>query len=456
MGSPITFSGFNNIDFGTVLNAIMQQERAPIAAIEAQRTSLQAQNSAFSTLATKLAALKTAASDLAAADNTTRVSATTSDDTAVGISTGSASVTGRYEVVVSELARAQVMSSETTFDSLDAVVATSGAISLARLNDPPIDITISGGMTLQDLADAINRAAGSPVNASVVQITPGQYRLVLTGRATGVANGFTVSTTTPLSGGVGLTFTDTDGNGTSGDSEEDRVQSAADAQFTVNQLAITSSSNEVEDVVPGVTLTLRKKGTDAVSVDVAKDRAAVATQVQAFATAVNDLVTFFNDQSTAAKSGKDGIARDPLVRALRDSLRSVVTGPQEGSGSLSRLAEIGVSFNTSGKLTIDQTRLNTALDSSASDVASLFADRFGAVDSLVSEYTDAGGLVSDVRKRIDTQVKRLASRIDTLEQQLIIRRAALQQEFIAADRAMSQLNRQGSSLSQLGGQYRLF
>jgi flagellar capping protein FliD len=47
MGSPITFGGFNNIDFGYVLNAIMQQERAPLAAVESQKSALQAQNSAY-------------------------------------------------------------------------------------------------------------------------------------------------------------------------------------------------------------------------------------------------------------------------------------------------------------------------------------------------------------------------------------------------------------------------
>ena len=82
--------------------------------------------------------------------------------------------------------------------------------------------------------------------------------------------------------------------------------------------------------------------------------------------------------------------------------------------------------------------------------------RFGALKTMIESYTEAGGLVSDVRERIDTQVSNLGRRIGTLEEQLAIRRAALQREFIAADRAMAQLNRQGSSLSQLGGQYRLF
>ena len=456
MGSPITFSGFNNIDFGTVLNAIMQQEHAPIDSIQAQQKTLQAQNSAFSTLATKLGALKTAASDLSDADNTAKVSATSSDTSAVGISAGSASVTGRYDVVVSQLAHAQVMQSSTTYTSVDAVVATSGVISLARLSDPPIDIPIAGSMSLKNLAEAINRASNSPVNASVVQVSPGQYKLVLTGRSTGTANGFTVSMSSPLSGGVGLAFTDTNGDGTAGDSEEDNIQDATNAQFTVNQVPVTSSSNDVNDVVPGVTLTLRKKGPDSIAVDVAKDNTAATAQVQAFASAVNDLVSFINDQAAASAGGKDSIAGDPLVRSFRAALRAVVMGAQAGPGSPARLAEVGIGFNTSGKITIDQQRLTDALAKSSTAVAGLFADRFAAIDALVNDYTKSGGLVADVRKRLDTQVKSLGSRIDNMEAQLEIRRAALQQEFIAADRAMSQLNSQSSSLSQLGGQYRLF
>lgn len=456
MGSPITFSGFNNIDFGSVLNAIIESERQPIATIQTQQKTLQTQNSAFSTLATKLATLQSAASDLKSTDNTSKVTATSSDDTAVGISTSSASVTGRYDVVVSELAHAQVMQSATSFTSVDQVVATSGVISLARLNDPPIDIPITSGLSLKGLAEAINRAANSPVNASVVQVSPGAYKLVLTGRTTGVANGFTVSMPTAPSGGTGLAFTDTDGDGISGNSDADNVQKAGDAQFTVNNLAVTSSSNEVTDVVPGVTMTLRKKSAESVALDVSKDESATTTQVQAFATALNDLVGFLNNQSSAQLDGSPGIGGDPLARSLRSSLRTVLMGPQAGTGSFSRLAEIGVEFNASGKITIDTDRLTKAMASSSADVSALLTDRFGALDALVDDYTKAGGLVADVRKRINTQVKSLGERIDNMEAQLEIRRASLQQEFIAADRAMSQLNSQSSSLSSLGSAYRLF
>lgn len=461
MGSPITFGGFNNIDFGLVLNAIMQQERAPLAAVESQKTALEAQDSAFSTFATRLGALESAVAALAGGGSLSKVAATSSNEEAVGISTGSASISGRYEVVVSELARAQVTTSQSTYSSLDAVIATSGVVTLAQSSQPPVEIPVAGSMTLRGLADAINGAADSPVSASVVQVAPGQYRLVLTGRATGVDNGFTVGFSTPLAGGEGLTFVDTDGDGSAGDDAGDNVQPATNATLTVNKVPITSATNVLEDVIPGVTLNLRRAdATKSITVDVEQDHEDTIAKVEAFATAYNNVLAFIGEQATAAASGKSGIGRDPMVRGLREALRFTMMGAE--SGLFARLPEVGVTFDRTGKIAIDKDRLSGALGSSSSDVQALFsgaagnAGRFGALETLISGYTKAGGLVANVRDRIDDQVSRLSDRLVTLENQLAVRRAALQQEFIAADRAMSQLNSQGSSLGQLGGQYRLF
>lgn len=459
MGSPITFGGFNNIDFSVVLNAIMQQERLPLTALETQRKTLEAQNSAFATFATRLGSLESAAETLANSTSLSRVSATASDPSAVGISAGSSTITGRYEVAVTELARAQVVASSSTYDSVDDIVATSGVVSLARFSQPPIEIAITGAMTLKDLAAAINNSPGAPVTASVVQVTPGQYRLVLTGRTTGSDNAFTVGFSTALSGGEGLTFTDTDNDGLSGDTDADSVQTARNAAATVNGLAVSTTTNVLTDVIPGVTLTLLKNGTTSI-VDVTKDNADALARVQKFADAYNDILSFVAEQTTAVNGGKAGISRDPVVRGLRDGLRATL---QDKYGvDEKRLANIGVGFDRNGKIVIDKDLFTAALDSSPAAVQELFGGTdgnggaFGAVKTLIADYTKAGGLVADVRQRLDTQVSRIGNRLDVLEAQLAIRRAALQQEFIAADRAMSQLNAQGSSLSQLGGQYQLF
>ena len=458
--AAVTFSGFNNIDFSVVVNAIMQQESQPLTALQDQKSDLDTQKTAFGTLATRLTAVQSALDSLMSSSGVTALAATSSDN-AVTVSASGGSVEGSYDVVVSALARRQVTASTSTYTSATDVVATGGALTLTGADGTTKTISVSATMTVKDLVNAINSATDAPVTASLVQSTPGSYRIVLTGRHTGAANAFTVSSS--LTGGTGLTFTDTDGNGLSGDTAADNVQQAKDAQLTVNGLAIVSASNDINDVVPGVSLTLTKEDpTKTVAVTVSRDTSAAGDRVRSLISAYNDLLGFINDQRTAAINGKTNIARDPLINSLKNSLRATLLGPHANAGSFSRLAEVGIGFDQSGKMVLDQATFEKALTTNVTSVQSLFggddgkSGAFGAVDTLIDSYTRSGGLVADVRDRLTTQMSNLANRIDSLSEQLDRRRQTLQQEYQAADEAMSQLNSQSSAISNLGNQYRLF
>jgi flagellar capping protein FliD len=101
MGSPITFSGFNKIDFGVVLNAIMQQESRPLQVLEARGSELQATDSALGTLprsSTRCAA-RSGPDEYRRSPSITLPQAATPRSPAVASSTGA--VAGRYDIVVS-------------------------------------------------------------------------------------------------------------------------------------------------------------------------------------------------------------------------------------------------------------------------------------------------------------------------------------------------------------------
>src|SRR5215475_1898841 len=184
MGSPITFSGFNSIDFNVVLNAIMQQESAPLQALQAKQNELQATDSTYGQLATKLDALRTASGDLSNSSTLNTYAATSSDPTALTVSASAGAIAGRYEVQVNELARAQVTVSSTFApDTSTTIVATGGSLTIGSEQ-----VNISGPVTLQQLAAAVNADANSPASASIIATYPGTYRLVLTSRETGQAN----------------------------------------------------------------------------------------------------------------------------------------------------------------------------------------------------------------------------------------------------------------------------
>lgn len=461
MGSQITFSGFNNIDFNQILNAVMAQEQQPYLNLKAQKTAIQAQTTAFSTLATRLGTVETAASDLAKPGSLNVLRAVSSDPAAVGVSTTTGSLAGTYDVVVSELAHAQVTASTSTYSATDAVVATGGTLSLLAATRPPVAIVVTSAMTLEDVAAAINANADAPVTASVVQAAPGSYRLVLTGRSTGSAHAFTITST--LTGGEGLAFTDTDLDGTFGDSDPDNAVKASNAELTVNNVAIVSATNTVEGAIPGVSLTLsRKDPATTIGVTVSRDATAAASAIKSFVTAYNDLLKFIADQNTAASGGSTtSIGRDGLVRSLRSGIRSELMA-EHASGTYKALPEVGLGFARDGTLALDETVLAAAIAANPDEIQTLFSGQtggggaFGALKTMIASYTGTGGLLSSVKTRLDQQVASMSSRLDRMEAQLALRRTALQIEYAAADSLMTQLTGQSSSLNSLGGQYRLF
>jgi flagellar hook-associated protein 2 len=458
MGSPITFSGFNNIDFSTILNAIMSQESQPVRSLQSQQQAMQLQKSAFSTLASKLSTLESAIKTLSTRSDFGGKTATSSNPGAVAVSASSAASAGTYDILVSELARAQTTASGTVGDKDQTTIATGGTM---VINGVPVSVTVP--TTLQGLADAINANDDVDVTAAVVSTAPGNYSLVLTGKNTGTAGAFTVKNN--LTGGAGVTFTDTDGDGLSGNSDADNAQKATNAQFTVNNLAVSSSKNTVDDVIPGVSLQLLKKDASSpVTVSVTQDQQAAKDQVQAFVTAFNDIMKFADAQGKAAGNGDaSSIGHDALLRGLRNDLRTAVNHQYPSAGTYTYLSQVGIGFQRDGTLKFDEEAFDEATKNGTGEALKLFvggtgpaAGAFTALETLVKTYTDAGGLLPSAEDRLDSSLSALGRRIDAMNARLAIRRDALSKEFTATDTAISQLNNSINSLSSLNNQYRLF
>ena len=98
MGSPITLSGFNNIDWNSVLNALMQQESQPLTVLQSQQSDITAQQTAFSTFASKLGTLQSAVQDLTQGASFNGRAVSSSNTGALTASAGNNTPIGTYEV----------------------------------------------------------------------------------------------------------------------------------------------------------------------------------------------------------------------------------------------------------------------------------------------------------------------------------------------------------------------
>jgi flagellar hook-associated protein 2 len=445
MGSPITFTGFNNIDFGAVLDAVMTQESVPLKTLQTQQTTLASKATSFRTLAAKLSTFESAVADLTDASSLLGRTANTTNDSAIKVGASSTAAAGIYDVVVQELARGQVTASTTdTPDAETTTVASGGTLTIGG-----IPVIVGMPVTLKGLAEQINATKDIGVTATVIKSGAGAWHLVLTARSTGATSQFAIANA--MTGGAGLSF---------GVNAVD----ASDARALINNVQVVSSTNTIEDAISGVSLTLLKKDpTATTTVTIAEDLATAKARIGKVVDAFNDLVKFAEDQNTAAGKGDpSSVGRDPLLRGLRNVLRTALTAQYVAGGNVDSLAAAGLEFERTGRMSFNSATFDTASASNLTDVRHLFAGdgantgAFTTLEGLIKTYTKADGLLKDTNDRLDQQVTSLNGRIDDLTARLAVRRSGLQKEYVAADVAMTQLKNSVSSLSSLGSQYRLF
>jgi flagellar hook-associated protein 2 len=440
--AAVTLSGFNGIDFNTIINSVMQAESAPLQALQTQQAALQNKDSALVSLNAIIGKLQAPVTSLTSSTAFSNVAATSTDTTVGTVSLGDGGIAGQYDLVISNLARGQMTSSTNGYAAPTDTVATGGTISFTIDGSTTADITISAATTLTELKEQINNQ-NSGVAASIVNDGT-NYKLVISSRETGEDNGFTINNSLTYGGGTVVAFA-VGQNATTGN-----TQNALDAAFTVNGMSITSSSNTVTSAVPGVTVSLLKAGN--MSVKVAQDFAAIKESLKTLVSEYNKLRTF-SAQQTRGPLGNDSVLR----QALSD-IKTVLLTSNANGGRYHYMAEIGLEVTQTGDLKLDETKLNTAIDSYSTDLQKLFQGTdsvAGVLDNMkdtLANLDGTAGLIKSTRSAIDTSLKSMRGRIDSQQLRLEIRRQELVKMYSEADRAMSQLKAMGGQLQNLATQ----
>ena len=452
MGSPITLSGFNNIDFKAITDIIIKSERQPITRLETDKRTEQNKLTAYGSLNTSLSSLRSAFAALNTEDAYEALKATASDTSVLSATATSEATPGTFTLNVTSLARPQVTTSAAgQFADINAAIFDSGSFSITQDGDTT-NVNLTGVDSLAELRDAIN-AQQTGVKASIINDGSGAtpFRLILTSVTPGLANAFTVSDTTKLGAGAAGAVLNLSTDATNG--------VARDTEFTYNGIAVKSSSTTVNEAIPGLTLSVLKTGST--SVTVTDDNSSLKTKVKAAVSAFNSFNDFFGAQTKldTTGSGRPPLASDPLLRSANRQLRAFFLSSHANSGSLDELQYFGITLDQQGKLQIDDAKLDTVLSSKRADVAAFFSGDSGfakKITDAIDGYTKAGGAIDSVEDRIKRNIEKYTSKIQDLEFRLSNREQQLTAEFAAADRAISQLNSQSSSLAGLGSQFRLF
>ena len=374
----------SGIDIKSLVDGLTAADRAPKdAAIKQRQDANTAKISSLAEIANGIDTFASALSSLIgggslfsqpSVSDASILSASTIAGTQLG------SLSGEIEVV--QLAKLQSLQSA----AMDATAPVGqGDLTLTTASGS-VTVTIDASNdSLAGLAAAIN-AKNAGVAASIVTDSNGA-RLVLKG-ATGAANAFTLGV--PAGTTSGLERFAYDPNVAGGMS---LAQGAQDAIVRLDGVQVNRSGNSFSDLIPGVQIDLKRAapGTS-VSLGVTRPTTAIQQAVGDFVSAYNELEGVVSKAVSAGQTGQDGgvLRNDLSVRELQRQLAKLPSMTLSSTGTIKTLAEIGVATNRDGTLSLDTSRLATALAQDPMGVEGLFNPGQYSSDANVSILSAVG------------------------------------------------------------------
>jgi flagellar hook-associated protein 2 len=449
----IQLSGLvSGIDTQSIISQLMTIEKAPRTKITLDQDATTKRQSLLQDLSTKLTTLKSTNDDLKSVlswlDTQT---VETGDATKVTVSRTGGAPPGGYDVAVNQLASAERQTFSFVSPSADGTLDIANADGSARTS-----VALKAGATVDDAVSAINGSSTSQLYAVNVNGS-----LVLSAKTTGDTSGFAIT-----GAGVGT--------------QTERV-AGQNAKVTINDVAYERQSNTITDALPGLQLTLKGKTAVGSTVGVTvgspgPDKDAIVTKVKAFVTAYNDVVKTARadltekpviNGSTTADVQTGTLFGDSGLNMMLSQFRSTMSAPIAGLTGLTSMADLGVSTGAAntgstinqdsidGLLTVDETKLRTALDTNPNGVRALLGGVSGTTGfgqtfaSALSNYQGSAGLVQSRILSATSDLSDLATKLTNFDARMDAKQDLLQKQFTAMETALNASQSAGSSLAGL-------
>ncbi len=414
-GKNVLTGGASQLDTQALIKALTDAKRAPAVRLEDKNKVIDSQTTAYTSLKTLFKKFQDAANTLrnppgVAIDSqnifqyrkatvTSSIGLSASNYLDVTVEPGALSQTYTVDSIT-QLAKASKQQTDvfsladTTTASAVAAAATPGMFTAGTFNLRAVDGTVGGipitlntGDTLQTVASKFNEVSSrTGIQASILTVANGSYRLVFSATQTGTTYGFNFNTASPTAGYA----VETDPSGVlSSVTFNAPTQTAQDAIFSVDGISLTRESNAVSDAIDGVTFNLKQDGfTGTMDVAISPDTTLVSNAITQFADAYNEFRVFVAEQNQLDENSQpteDAVLyNSQLLRTLSTAVATEVSRIISGiTGSdPSQLSDVGITLDdfagdsetvaTSDILVIDTDVLSAALQSNFEGVRQLF------------------------------------------------------------------------------------
>jgi len=371
--------------------------------------------------------------------------------TSVEVTASSNSDIQDFTINVNHLATKQIEQSGAFTASTDLVASGmvgTGTMTLNVGTGTPVSISYDGTTTLKGLKNLINKNAGNQVDATLLQVSPTESRLVISAVGTGASNNISITDNS-----AGLDTKLTTGLTT--------LQAGLDNQFTFNGQTITRADNTITDLVSGYTINLKEAGSSNVSV--AQDRTSIETKVDSFVAKYNSIVTELGKQTlSSTNSTTRGIfSGESSVKNMKSSIENMIAIASGGGGNMQ---DYGFTVARDGTMSIDKTVFNAKLDANATNVKAFFTGGnftkannsvvtltgvFNDFYNIANSYTKVNGGLDQLSNSISATITSLQDRQTSATNRLDAKYAIMKKKYTAYNTLINKFNSASSIFTQL-------
>jgi flagellar hook-associated protein 2 len=379
-------------------------------------------------------------------DNLYLSRAVTGNTDAVTVTAESGSNVQSFSITDVDKAEVDVWNS-TALDSTTTALENLGAGTLTiGLDGTDYEIDYTATSTLESIKDAINEKASSVMTASILQVGESSYELVLTAKDTNKVMTFTDSNTTAVLPEKNLADTLALVN----------IQPAEAASFKYNGIEISRDTNEISDLITGVTIKLNENQEtgDIASIGIAQNNTSISSEMALFVNNYNSLRTNLDDMTRSDReSGSVGIFNgESFVKSISRELTNLITQVDSNGNSL---VDYGISIDRDGVMSLDNDVFAEKYVTDAEGMELFFSGNsttdgiFTKLDDKMTEYMGYDKLMSTFSDGLDKAKEALVSQYDKLKTSLDDRYAIMTKRFIAYDAIINRINSQFSSLEMM-------
>jgi flagellar hook-associated protein 2 len=441
----------SGLDTTALVAAEIASESAPKDALSAQVTKDNTLLTALQTLNTSYASLATQATN-DAAPNAWNVFTTSSSDPSVTATTTTDAAAGSISFTVNSVAAAQVDVTAQMEDS-----TTTPTFTIVGSTGTQVEIDPASG-SVSDIVSAINQ---SSAGVSAIAVASGKdattgatlYRLQLTSSNTGASGAFSIYQGSPgdVTAGTASNLLSAPGAAS--------IQSASDASVTLwagsaAAQTITSSTNTLSNLLPGVTVTVSKAETTPVTLSIVPDTTTITNAAGALVTSVQTIlssiatssaITSSTDASGNITTSGGPFTGDTLIRNASYALFNTLAQPANGVSPDS----IGIEINEDGTITFDSTKFQAALAADPSGTQSLLQSMSSAVAAQATAQSDpVEGALTTRAASLSSDITGLNSQVAAWTTELAARQTALESAYASMESQLSALKTQANWLTQ--------